>query len=234
MVQAQVLVVEDELQLRRFLRTTLHAHGYRVLEATTGSEALALARQWSPDLVLLDLGLPDCDGLAVTRQLRAWSTVPIVVVSARGQDADKVQALDEGADDYVSKPFGTGELLARMRVALRHAARTPEAELVCCFGDVQVDLQARHVTRDGEEVHLTPLEYKLLATLCRHAGRVVTHGQLLREVWGLAATEHTHYLRVYMTNLRSKLESKPARPRYITTEVGVGYRLRIGHGDSLA
>lgn len=220
------LLIEDEAQMRRFLRATLDSHGYRLLEAASGHEGLALATQWNPDIVLLDLGLPDLDGLEVARQLREWSAVPIVVLSARGQEGDKIAALDGGADDYLQKPFGAGELLARMRVALRHAARTADAEPTYAFGDINVDLPHRQVLRAGEQVHLTPLEWKLLVTLVKNAGKVVTHRHLLREVWGPNASEQTHYLRVYMAQLRQKLEQDSARPRWITTEAGVGYRLK--------
>jgi two-component system KDP operon response regulator KdpE len=225
-----VLLVEDEPQMRRFLRASLPGHGYRLLEATTAAEALSMATQWNPDLVLLDLGLPDLDGLVVTERLRKWTKTPILVLSARGQESDKIAALDAGADDYLTKPFGIGELLARMRVALRHAARTPEAESACAFGDVRVDLVKREVSRGVAVVHLTPREYKLLVILAKNADRVVTHRQLLREVWGPNAVEQTHYLRVYMAQLRQKLEVDPARPRYLTTEAGVGYRLRVEAG----
>jgi len=224
-----VLVVEDEPQLMRFLRATLPAHGYRVIEAASGAQALVEAQTRQPDLVLLDLGLPDLDGLEVTRRIRAWSALPIVVVSARGQERDKVAALDAGADDYLTKPFGTDELLARMRVALRHAARlaSGEGESVFETGDLRVDLQARLVYRSGSEVRLTRTEYRLLAALVKHAGKVLTHRQLLVEVWGPGASSETHYLRVYMAQLRHKLEDDPARPRHLLTELGVGYRLRV-------
>lgn len=223
----QILLIEDEPQVRRFLRPMLLAHGYRVVEAETAREGLALARSHNPDIVLLDLGLPDGDGVDVTRQLRAWSQVPIIVLSARGKEQDKVLALDAGADDYLIKPFGSAELLARLRVAMRHVARnvlaTPQSGH--SFGDVRVDLERRTVHRADEEVHLTPHEYKLLVTLIKNVGKVVTHRQLLREVWGPSA-QQTHYLRVYMAQLRQKLEEDPARPRWLATEAGVGYRLR--------
>jgi len=223
-----VLVVEDEPQVMRFLRATLPAHGYRVLEAGTAAQALVHAQTQLPDLVLLDLGLPDLDGLEVTRRIRGWSAVPIVVVSARGQERDKVQALDAGADDYLTKPFGTEELLARMRVALRHAARVAggAGETVFETGELRVDLAARLVYRRGVEVRLTRTEYRLLAALVKHAGKVLTHRQLLVEVWGPGSANETHYLRVYMAQLRHKLEDDPARPRHLLTETGVGYRLR--------
>jgi len=223
-----VLVVEDEPQVMRFLRATLPAHGYRVLEAATAAQALVHAQTQLPDLVLLDLGLPDLDGLELTRRIRGWSAVPIVVVSARGQERDKVQALDAGADDYLTKPFGTEELLARMRVALRHAARVAggAGETLLETGELRVDLAARLVYRRGEEVRLTRTEYRLLAALVKHAGKVLTHRQLLVEVWGPGSANETHYLRVYMAQLRHKLEDDPARPRHLLTETGVGYRLR--------
>jgi len=224
-----VLVIEDEPQLRRFLHTALESHDYRPLEVGSAREGLAQASGRNPDVILLDLGLPDGDGIDVTRQIRQWSRTPIIVISARGQEQDKVAALDAGADDYLTKPFGVEELLARLRVALRHAAQgegTP-VEPVFTAGDVRVDLGRRQVFVRDEAVHLTPTEYKLLATLVRHAGRVLTHQQLLREVWGPNATEQTPYLRVYMTQLRHKLERDPTRPRLLTTESGVGYRLKV-------
>jgi two-component system KDP operon response regulator KdpE len=222
-----VLLVDDEPQLRRFLRAALPAQGYRLIEAATGREALALAGAHSPELVLLDLGLPDLDGVEVTRRLREWSAVPILVLSARDQERDKILALDAGADDYLTKPFGTGELLARMRVALRHAAR-PEGpdEPALQVGDLRVDFAARRVFVGEREVRLTRTEYRLLALLSRHAGKVVTHRQILKEIWGPHALEQTHYLRVYMGQLRHKIEADPARPRYLLTETGVGYRLQ--------
>ncbi len=223
-----VLVVEDEPQLMRFLRATLPAHGYRVVEARSGAEALVEASTRGPDLVLLDLGLPDLDGVAVARRIREWSALPIVVISARGQERDKVEALDAGADDYLTKPFGTEELLARMRVALRHAARRADgADTVVESGELRVDLGSRIVFRRGEEVRLTRTEYRLIATMAQHAGKVMTHRQLLREVWGPGATDETHYLRVYMAQLRHKLEDDPTRPRHLLTETGVGYRLKV-------
>jgi two-component system KDP operon response regulator KdpE len=223
-----VLVVEDEPQVMRFLRATLVSQGYSTYEATTGAQAVAEAATRSPDLILLDLGLPDADGIELTRQLREWSKTPIIVISARGQEGDKVQALDAGADDYLTKPFGVPELLARMRVAFRHRARTDgTGEPVLRVGDLTVDLASRRVTVEDTEVHLTRTEYRLLAVLAQHAGKVVTHRQLLREVWGPGSVEHSHYLRVYMGQLRHKLEKDAARPRYLETEIGVGYRLRV-------
>jgi two-component system KDP operon response regulator KdpE len=223
-----VLVVEDEPQVRRFLRPALEGQGYRVVEAATAREAIVLASTHNPDCVLLDLGLPDGEGVDVTRRLREWSAMPIIVVSARGQEADKVAALDAGADDYLTKPFGISELLARLRVAQRHAARFRDdaPEPVFEAEGLRVDLGRREVTRDGEPVHLTPLEYKLLATLVQHYGKVLTHRQLLKEVWGPSAVSETQYLRVYMAQLRHKIEKDPARPALLMTETGVGYRLR--------
>jgi two-component system, OmpR family, KDP operon response regulator KdpE len=222
-----VLVVEDEPQMRRFLRATLPGHGYRLVEAETGAQALVDAQTRAPDLILLDLGLPDLDGVEVTRRLREWSAIPIIVLSARGQEGDKIQALDAGADDYLTKPFGTGELLARMRVALRHNARTDEGgQSSFRTGDLKVDLAARRVFVGEREVHLTRNEYNLLAVLVKHAGKVLTHRQLLKEVWGPGSVDQHHYLRVYMGQLRHKLEEDAARPRYLVTETGVGYRLK--------
>ncbi|MBI2492205.1 MAG: response regulator [Candidatus Rokubacteria bacterium] len=227
MAEPVVVVIEDEAQIRRFLRAALTGQGYRVFEADTGEDGLIEAASRQPDVVIVDLGLPDIDGLQVIARLREWSTVPIIVLSARGQEPDKVAALDAGADDYLSKPFGVGELMARMRVALRHAARgerdAPDATFT--VGGLVVDQGRRRVSVDAAEVHLTPIEYRLLATLVRHAGKVMTHRQLLQEVWGPNATEHAHYLRVYMAHLRRKVEADSAQPRYLLTEPGVGYRL---------
>jgi two-component system KDP operon response regulator KdpE len=223
-----VMIVEDESTVRDVLATSLPAHGYRVVEAPDGTTALRLAAEYVPDLVILDLRLPDMDGLQVARKLRSWSTTPIVVLSARGQESQKVAALDAGADDYVTKPFGFQELLARMRVALRHASRPVAGPTDATFvsGPLRVDLARRRVRVDGKEVRLTPTEYKLLAALVRHAGRVVTHKQLLLEVWGPWSTEEYQYLRVYMTHLRRKLEPDPLHPVLFETDAGVGYRLR--------
>lgn len=226
-VAPTVLVIEDEPQMRRFLKASLEAHDYHCIEAVTAREGLSQATGRNPDVILLDLGLPDLDGVELTRRLREWSRTPIIVISARGREQDKIAALDAGVDDYLTKPFGIGELLARLRVALRHAA-APDGggEPVFEVGDLKVDLAARLVFRKSAEVHLTPIEYKLLATLVRHAGKVVTHRQLLKEAWGPNAVEQTHYVRVYMTQLRHKLEDDPSRPRYLLTESGVGYRLK--------
>jgi two-component system KDP operon response regulator KdpE len=220
-----VLVVEDDEQMRRYLRAGLASHGYRLQEAANAEQGIRLAVEYPPDVVLLDLGLPDKDGIEVARKLREWSQVPILVLSARGQEEQKVAALDAGADDYLVKPFGFGELLARIRVALRHAAKGPEGA-VLRTGPLTIDLERRRVELDGEEVHLTPIEWKILATLAKHVDRVVTHRQLLQEVWGPRSTEQTHYLRVFMTHLRRKIEPDPVRPRLLQTEPGVGYRLR--------
>jgi two-component system, OmpR family, KDP operon response regulator KdpE len=222
-----VVVIEDEPQIRRFLGPTLAGEGYQVVEAVTGEDGILQAATRQPDMVILDLGLPDMDGLDVIRRLREWTTVPIIVLSARGQERDKIAALDAGADDYVAKPFAVGELLARMRVALRHASRSARepADSPFTVGGVRVDLARRRVFVGDAEVHLTRTEYKLLTTLIRHAGKVLTHRQLLQEVWGPPYAEQTHYLRVYMGQLRHKLEADPARPRFLLTEPGVGYRL---------
>jgi two-component system, OmpR family, KDP operon response regulator KdpE len=222
-----VVLVEDEPQIRRFLRATLHGQGYRLFEAATGADGIVEVGSRQPDVVIIDLGLPDMDGVAVIRRLREWTAVPIIVLSARGQERDKVTALDAGADDYVSKPFSASELLARIRVALRHTAGASHEADEAAFkvGELQVDRLRRHVALGGAEVRLTPTEYKLLTTLIRHAGKVVTHQQLLREVWGPAHTDQAHYVRIYMAHLRHKLEAEPARPRYLLTEPGVGYRL---------
>jgi two-component system KDP operon response regulator KdpE len=222
-----LLAIEDEPQVVRFLRASLASHGFKLIDAPTGQQGLAAASASVPELILLDLGLPDMDGVEVCRRLREWCAAPIIVLSARGQERDKIEALDAGADDYVTKPFGIGELLARIRVALRHANRAAggvEPELH--VGGLSVDLAARRVVVGGVEVHLTPNEYGLLAELVKNAGKVVTQRQLLKAVWGPGAVGQSHYLRVYMAQLRHKLEAEPARPRYLITEPGVGYRLR--------
>ncbi|MCO6455389.1 MAG: response regulator [Pirellulaceae bacterium] len=219
-----ILVIEDEQPIRRFLMASLSNEGYRISEAASGEEGLRMASSQPPDLVILDLGLPDLDGHDVLKRLREWYTSPIIILSARDQETQKIKALDGGADDYVTKPFGIGELLARMRTAMRHAQRSGPEETTITVGDIRVDRSARLVRRKGEEVHLTPLEYKLLVTLARHAGKVLTHRFLLREVWGPQNSQENHYLRVFVASLRRKLEDDPARPRYILTEQGVGYR----------
>ncbi|HWN53861.1 MAG TPA: response regulator [Methylomirabilota bacterium] len=222
-----VVLIEDEPQIRRFLRAALTGHGYRLFEAGSGEDGLIEAATRQPDLVILDLGLPDLDGLGVLARLREWTSVPVIVLSARGQERDKIAALDGGADDYVSKPFSVGELLARMRAALRRRDQLGEGAAATTFvvGDLSVDLARRHVLVGDREIHLTPIEYKLLTTLIRHAGKVLTHRQLLKEVWGPAHTEDSQNLRFYVAQLRRKLEAVPARPRYLLTEPGVGYRL---------
>lgn len=222
----RILVIDDEAPIRRFLRASLDPKEFTLFEAEDGTSGIRAVAHKNPEVVLLDLGLPDMDGIEVARQLREWTGVPIIVLSARGQEADKIDALDAGADDYLTKPFGVGELFARIRVALRHAKRDdPPEPLVEAF-DVRIDLAKRQVHRDGVEIHLTPNEFRLLAALARHAGRVVTHKQLLKEVWGDAYTEESHYLRVYTGQLRQKLEADPAQPRLIVNEPGVGYRLK--------
>ena len=218
------LIIDDEVQIRRLLRLTLEAHGYRVFEADTGQSGLLEAAQRRPEIVLLDLGLPDLDGVTVLKRLREWSRVPVVVLSVRDREEDKIAALDHGADDYITKPFSTGELLARLRVAQRHTQPAPEAA-VFRSGEVEVDFVRRVVLRAGKEVKLTATEYSLLALLARHAGRVMTHRQLLKEVWGPNAVGQTHYLRVYVAHLREKLEADPNQPALLITEAGVGYRL---------
>jgi len=226
---ALILIVEDEPPMLRFLRATFVAHGYRLVECQTGAEGIAQAAARNPDVILLDLGLPDMDGIEVTRRLREWSRTPIIVISARREDEDKIRALDAGADDYLTKPFSVGELHARIRVAFRHKAETgaDRAEPVFQTGELRVDLGKREVFVGEDEVHLTPNEYSLLATLVHHAGRVLTHRQLLQEVWGPSYVEHRQYLRVFMGQLRHKLEHDPARPRYLVNEPGVGYRLKV-------
>ena len=223
-----VLVVEDEPQMRRFLRATLETHSYRMIDASTGQQAIKEATTSAPDIVLLDLGLPDVDGVEIVERLREWTDVPIIIVSARDQEKEKIRALDAGADDYLTKPFGAGELLARMRVALRHANKRKDGnpDPVFKVDDLEVDLAKRLVSVGGRPVHLTPTEYKLLTVLIRADGNVVTHRQLLKEVWGASYAEQTHYLRVFMAQIRHKLESDAARPRYLLTEPGVGYRVK--------
>lgn len=222
-----VVLIEDEPEIRRFLRASLTGHGYRLFEAATAADGLREAESRQPDVVVLDLGLPDLDGLEVIERLRAWTAVPIIVLSARGQEPDKIAALDAGADDYIAKPFGVGELLARLRVSLRHAERTVReaGEPVFSAGNLEVNPGERRVLVGGKEIHLTPIEYRLLATMVKHAGKVLTHRQLLYQVWGPPYADQAHYLHVYMAQLRRKIETDPARPRHLLTEPGIGYRL---------
>ncbi len=227
-VPATVLVIEDELPIRKFLRAGLEGEGYKLVESATGQDGITQAAMRAPDLVLLDLGLPDLDGFEIVRRLREWSAVPILVLTARGQEGDKIRALDGGADDYLTKPFSMGELLARMRVALRRrnpAGSGTESGVVEC-GELRIDFARRSVSVAGRDVKLTPIEYRLLTALARDAGRVLTHDHLLREVWGPGYGMQHHYLRVYMAQLRHKLERDPARPKLLLTETGVGYRMR--------
>jgi len=223
-LKSTALVIDDELQMRRLLRVCLEANGYRVLEAATGMEGIAEAAQHPPDVVILDLGLPDMEGVAVLKRLREWSRVPVVVLSVLDREEDKIAALDNGADDYVTKPFSSGELLARLRVAQRHAAPSSETT-VFRSGQLEVDLAARVVKLKNKEVKLTVTEYSLLRLFVQHAGKVLTHRQILRDVWGPNYVEQTHYLRVYLAHLREKLEANPAQPELLITEPGVGYRL---------
>jgi two-component system KDP operon response regulator KdpE len=224
-----VLLIEDEDRMRKFVRISLLSNGFRLIEASTGEEGMTLAAAQTPDVIVLDLGLPDISGFEVTRRLREWSTVPIIVLSARGHEQDKIRALNDGADDYLTKPFGPGELVARLGVALRHAARHTQDSTgsVITSGDLRIDLARRLVFVRNAEVHLTPIEYKLLASLAKHGGMVLTHRQLLREVWGPGEGNQTQSLRVHMAQLRHKVEQDAARPQHIVTEPGVGYRLRL-------
>lgn len=234
MTQPAVILIEDEIQIRRFVRATLESQGWQVHEASTAREGLADAGTRKPDLLIVDLGLPDGDGIDLIRDVRGWSNVPIVVLSARTDEADKIAALDAGADDYLAKPFGLGELMARVRANLRRPRTVPaetqsgslaHADAVFRFGDVEINRAERIVRRAGVEVHLTPIEYRLLAVLVANVGRVITHKQLLRDVWGPSHSEQSHYLRIYMGHLRQKLEADPAQPQHLLTETGVGYRL---------
>jgi len=222
-----VLIVEDELAISRFVRAALEGDGLRVYDAGTLQRGLIEAATRKPDLVILDLGLPDGDGLDFIREVRQWSQMPIIVLSARAEETDKIAALDAGADDYLSKPFGIGELQARLRVALRRHSATTPSDPVYTFSDIQVDLPARRILRGAEEIHLTPIEFRLLAVLLNNHGKVLTQRQLLNQVWGPNAVEHSHYLRIYMGHLRQKLEMDPARPRHLLTETGIGYRFML-------
>jgi two-component system, OmpR family, KDP operon response regulator KdpE len=221
---ARVLIIDDEKQIRRMLNIALTGHGYKIAEAPTGHDGLNQASIFHPDVIILDLGLPDCDGKEIIGKLREWTQTPIIVLSVREKENEKIQALDAGADDYITKPFSIGELLARIRVAFRHSAKT-EDEPVLSFGDITLDIARRIVKIKGEELKLTPTEYEILKYLARHADRVITHRQLLRTIWGPNYQEHTHYLRIYIAQLRHKIEADPTRPRYILTESGIGYRL---------
>jgi two-component system, OmpR family, KDP operon response regulator KdpE len=223
--RSTILIVEDEPEIRRFLRSSLGAEGYKVVEADTARRGSIDAATHKPDLAIVDLGLPDFDGVEVIRRIRQWSPMPILVLSARIQERSKIDALDAGADDYVTKPFGVGELLARVRAALRHAVRIGSGKGVLGLKDATIDLEARKATRGGKEVHLTPIEFRIIACLAKHLGMVVTQRQLLAEVWGPTHVTDTHYLRIYMKQLRDKLEIDPVRPRHFVTETGVGYRL---------
>jgi two-component system KDP operon response regulator KdpE len=228
-VRPTILVIEDEAMIRRYLRLTLESQDYRLLEASTGEEGLALASSYKPEVILLDLGLPDIDGLEVITRSRKWTSNPIIILSARGKEQDKIQALESGADDYLTKPFSTGELTTRIKVALRRFTRSgsPSNESVFKTGNLKVDLEKWQVFVDGKEVHLTPIEFKLVSIMARNAGRLVTRKELLSEIWGPAGGDSSHYLRIYFHQLRHKLEDNPARPRYLITEPRVGYRLKI-------
>jgi len=224
----RILVVEDDPPIRRFLKASLSTQGYDLIEVSQGNEGLASAASFPPDVILLDLGLPDMDGLDFIRSIREWSNVSIIILSARGQERDKIHGLDAGADDYLTKPFSVGELLARIRVMLRRTVSTDQglADALYAIGDIVVDMEKRRVVRGEEEIHLTPIEYKLLTTLIHHRGKVITHRQLLMEVWGPSHSDQNHYLRIYILQLRRKIESDPNRPQYILTEPGIGYRLK--------
>lgn len=224
--QPQLLIVEDEPEIRKFLRVTLEQQGYGVVEAISGGEGLKRITTYPPELVILDLGLPDMDGTEIIKTVRGWSQVPIIVLSAREREQDKVEALEAGADDYLSKPFGTNELLARIKVALRHAGRGNKEEAAFEYDGLKVDLAKRLVWTNGQDIHLTPIEYKLLAVLVKHAGKVVTHKQLLQEVWGKNAATQGHYLRIHTQHLREKIGDDATQPKYILTEAGIGYRLK--------
>ncbi|RCX11553.1 two-component system response regulator KdpE [Extensimonas vulgaris] len=226
-LRSRILVVEDEAEIRHFVRLALESEGHEVFEADSVKRGLIEAATRRPDLLVLDLGLPDGDGVELVRALRQWSAVPVLVLSARSQEADKIAALDAGADDYLVKPFGAGELLARVRAQLRrHLQQSPAGEPVLVFGDIRIDLVGRVVARAGQTLHLTPIEYKLLTYLAAQPDRVITHRQLLKAVWGPGHTEDTHYVRVHMANLRKKIEQVPAMPRHLLTETGVGYRFK--------
>jgi two-component system KDP operon response regulator KdpE len=227
-----ILLIEDEVQMRRFLRVAIESEQYRMLEADTAKDGLAKVAAWNPDVLLLDLGLPDMDGIEVIKKIREWSKVPIIIISAREQENDKIRALDSGADDYLTKPFGVRELLARIRVSIRHKRlqQSGQNEVEFIADDLRVDYSRRQVFLDNNEIHLTPIEYRLIAFLTHHAGKVLTHRQLLKEVWGPSHVEQSQYLRVYMTQLRHKIEKNPARPKFLINEPGVGYRFKYDPG----
>jgi two-component system KDP operon response regulator KdpE len=229
MLKLKIIVIEDDPPIRRFLRTALETHGFEIVEAATARQGVIEANNRKADLIILDLGLPDMDGVEVVKAVRAWSEMPIIVLSARSAEAQKIEALDAGADDYLTKPFGLGELLARIRVALRHTSVPVEQTESGVFvtGNLKVDLVNRRVFNGDLEIHLTPIQYRLLAVLVKHAGKILTHRQILKEVWGPNSVESPHYLRIYMSQLRHKLESDPAQPRYLLTESGVGYWLKV-------
>ena len=224
-----IVVIEDDPAIRLFLRTGLGAHGFKVFEADSGRSGIIEAGVRKPDLIILDLGLPDMDGVAVIKAIRAWSSLPIIILSARSSEQHKIEALDAGADDYLTKPFGLGELLARIRVALRHSVSSPEQDQIGVFttGALKVDLLKRQVIVGDRDVHLTPIQYRLLSLLIKNAGKVLTHQYILKEVWGPSYKDNSHYLRIYMSQLRQKLETDPAQPQYLLTESGVGYRLKV-------
>jgi two-component system, OmpR family, KDP operon response regulator KdpE len=228
MTKTVIVVIEDDFSIRRFLRTSLNSQGFSVYEAETGKQGIIEANTRKPDLLILDLGLPDMDGVDVVKAIRSWSELPIIILSARSSEHQKIQALDAGADDYLTKPFSFGELLARIRVALRHSAWTPEQRQSEVFisANLKVDLHNRIVTVDDQEIHLTPIQYRLLTVLVKHAGKVLTHQQILKEVWGPTNQENAHYLRIYMSQLRQKIEFNPTQPKLLLTESGVGYRLK--------
>jgi len=225
-----IIVIEDDPAIRRFLRTSLGSHGFNVFTADSGKQGVVEVGVRKPELVILDLGLPDVDGVDVIRAIRAWSAVPIIILSARSHEQQKIDALDAGADDYLTKPFGFGELLARIRVALRHSIRPQESSQSVVFssGNLKVDLINRVVSIDDQDIHLTPIQYRLLSVLVKNAGKVMTHQQILKEVWGPSYQENAHYLRIYMSQLRQKLEADPTQPKLLLTESGVGYRLKVG------
>jgi two-component system, OmpR family, KDP operon response regulator KdpE len=224
-----IVVIEDDPAIRLFLRTGLGAHGFKVFEADNGKQGIIEAGIRKPDLIILDLGLPDMDGVEVIKTIRAWSVMPVIILSARSGEQHKIDALDAGADDYLTKPFGLGELLARIRVALRHSANSPEQSENGVFTDdaLKVDLLKRQVFVGDREIHLTPIQYRLLSVLIKNAGKVLTHQHLLKEVWGPSYSDNSHYLRIYMSQLRQKLETDPTQPKYLLTESGVGYRLKV-------